>query len=197
MTAAAVLEIVLEDKAFYDNSGGGLTVSGGEPLLQVTFVRELLELAKKASLHTAIDTCGAVPWGHFTAVLGLTDLFLYDIKHLDDAAHRRLTGSGNAQILDNLERLTANGQPVEVRIPLVPGCNDDPAHIDQIGRWLSRLPNITCVRILPYHAYARSKYAALGRPDTLPAVDSPTDEQLDAIAARLQAYGLPAVSGRR
>lgn len=197
MEAADVMDVIMEDKSFYEHSGGGMTISGGEPLLQHTFCRELLLLAKENSLHTAIDTCGAVPWKHIESVLNITDLFLYDVKHMDTQAHRRATGSGNELILENLAKLSKFGKAIEIRIPLVPGINDDVENIARTGQFLGNLKNITKVRVLPYHAYARSKYAALGIKDTMPDVTSPSDEKLDQIAAQLQTYGLDAISGRR
>lgn len=197
MTAEEVMSVVLEDVSFYEHSGGGLTLSGGEPLLQHLFCRELLLLAKKHALHTAIDTCGAIPWKNFESVVDLTDLFLFDVKHMNSAAHQRATGSGNELILENLTRLSETGKAIEIRIPLVPGINDDEENIAQTGRFLAKLKNITKVRVLPYHAFARSKYVALGKTDTMPDVASPSDERLDQIVAQLRTYGVQAISGRR
>ena len=197
MTAAEVMAVILEDVSFYEHSGGGLTLSGGEPLLQHLFCREVLQLAKKQPLHTAIDTCGAVPWKNFESVIDLTDLFLFDVKHMNSEDHRRVTGSGNELILENLTRLSETGKAIEIRIPLVPGINDDDANIARTGQFLSRLKNITKVRVLPYHSFARSKYAALGKKDTMPDVASPSDEKLDQIVDQLTAYGVQAISGRR
>ncbi len=196
MTAEQVLALVLEDKEFYEASGGGLTLSGGEPLGQADFCAELLALAKQASIATAVDTSGAVPWSAFEKVLPVTDMMLFDIKLMNPLLHKEHTGSGNNLILENLSKLAGYGVPVEIRIPLVPGINDTDIFIDETGRFLRRLPNITAVKVLPYHAFARSKYAALAKPDTMPQADSPTDETLHRVARRLQQFGLHALSGK-
>lgn len=189
------LSIALEDRAFYAHSEGGVTVSGGEPLLQAAFVRALFERLKKEDIHTAVDTCGNVPWSAFEAVLPFADMFLFDVKHIDSDAHKALTGAGNERILDNLMRLSASGARIEIRMPLVPGCNDAPDVLDGIGDLLGSL-HIETMRVLPYHSMARSKYAALGLKDTMPDVDSPDDEQLAQAVERLHAHGVNAVSGR-
>lgn len=189
------LSIALEDRAFYAHSQGGVTVSGGEPLLQAAFVRALFEELKREDIHTAVDTCGNVPWSAFEEVLPVADMFLFDIKHIDSQAHKALTGAGNERILDNLRKLSAAGARIEIRMPLVPGCNDAPDVLDGIGALLGEL-NIETMRVLPYHSMARSKYAALGLPDTMPQVDSPDDDQLLRAVERLRAHGVNAVSGR-
>ena len=117
MTAEQVLATVLRDRAFYDQTGGGLTLSGGEPLLQAQFCAEVLGMAHHEGIHTAVDTCGAVPWEAFEAVLSVTDIFLYDLKHTDPTVHRKYTGADNALIIENLRRLSASGAAIEVRIP--------------------------------------------------------------------------------
>lgn len=163
MTAAEVLTIVLEDRTFYEQSGGGLTLSGGEPLLQADFCAELLGMAKRKGLHTAVDTCGAGPWEAFEQVLPLTDLFLYDLKQTDPALHRKYTGADNALILQNLRRLSESGAAIEIRIPVIPGVNDDERFREEADALLSGLAGIRAVKRLPYNPYARSKYEAVGR----------------------------------
>jgi glycyl-radical enzyme activating protein len=197
MTVEDVISIVLEDRSFYENSGGGMTLSGGEPLTQAPFCKALLISAKEENLHTAVDTCGAVPWMNMESVMPLTDLFLYDVKHMDSQKHKQYTGSGNERILDNLKRLSSKGAKIEIRIPLIPGINDDDANIDATGAFLGQLKGIQKVRVLPYHSYARSKYVALGKEDTMPHVDAPTDEELDRVVERLNRYAVNAVSGRK
>ena len=187
--------IALEDRAFYDHSGGGVTVSGGEPLLQADFVRALFERLKEQGVHTAVDTCGNVPWTAFEKALPVADLFLFDVKHIDSDAHRALTGAGNERILDNLRRLSDAGARIEIRMPLVPGANDDTDTLERIGALLGGL-NVETMRVLPYHALARSKYAALGKPDTMPDVPSPDDGAIARAVSILRAHGVNAVSGR-
>lgn len=165
-TVDELLPLLLEDRAFYENSNGGVTLSGGECLLQADFCRVLLQRLQEEGIHTAVDTCGAVPWEKIEAVLPYTDIFLYDLKAYDEDVHIRCTGQSNRRILDNLRMLDARGQAVEIRIPYVPGYNDD--QMEKIAGFVSTLRHVTKVRVLAYHNYAGSKYAALGMENTLP-----------------------------
>lgn len=186
--------LVTEDAAFY-GATGGVTVSGGEPLLQVDFVHALFRKLKQHGFCTAVDTCGNVPWSSFESILPLTDIFLYDIKHLDTHAHKRLTGIGNERILENIRCLSDAGARIEVRMPLVPDSNDSIQNLDETGAFLSEL-SIERMKVLPYHSMARSKYDALGLPDVMPRVSSPSDEALMRAVQRLRQWGVNAVSGR-
>ena len=185
LTAAAVLATVLQDRSFYEQSGGGMTLSGGEPLLQADFCAELLALAKSEGLHTAVDTCAMVRWEAFEQVLPHTDIFLVDLKQTDPELHRRYTGADNAPILANLRRLSDAGAAIEARIPLVPGVNDDESFIGAAEELLGGLEGVRAVTVLPYHALARSKYEAVGRKDTMPDVEPPSDEAVRRVAERL------------
>ncbi len=180
--------IVLEDRDFYLRSGGGVTVSGGEPLLQAEFCRELLTKLKAGGVHTAIDTSGDVPWAAFEAVLPAADLFLYDFKHADPEAHRRLTGRDNQRILENLKRLDGSGKAIEVRMVMIPGLNMASADLEAAGKFLGRLKHLSGVRLLPYHALARAKYRSIGRPDTMPDAPPPTAAELAAAKTILAGY---------
>ena len=191
---AEAYRIATEDAIFYRDTGG-VTVSGGEPLLRPDFVYPLFAKLKADGIHTAVDTCGNVPWENFEKLLPVTDLFLYDIKHIDPEAHKRLTGSDNCRILENLRKLSAAGGKIELRMPVVPGCNNSSETLHGIGTFLQHL-NITKMKLLPYHSMARSKYAALGMPDTMPDVPSPTDEELHSAVELLRGYGINAISGR-
>ena len=188
MSAADVAAAVLEDRTFYATSGGGCTLSGGEPLLQADFCAEVFRMLREEGIPCALDTCGAVPWEAFETVLPHTDMFLYDLKHVDDRLHREHVGSPSAGILDNLRRLSGCGIPIEVRIPVVPGFNADEASMEAIGRLLSGLPNITGARLLPYHL-ARSKYEAVGRPDTMPDAPPPDAATIARLAAIVRDCG--------
>ena len=168
VTVEELLPVLIQDKAFYDNSGGGVTLSGGECLLQASFCGELLKALKQNGIHTAVDTCGDVPREAINAVLAYTDIFLYDIKALDERLHLRCTGHSNRQILENLHYLADKNVPVEIRYPFVPGYNDGEA--EEIAAFLAQFSNIAKVRVLPYHNYAGSKYAALGLENKSPAV---------------------------
>ena len=165
-----------------------MTLSGGEPTLQPEFALALLRAAKEDRISTALDTCGFAKREVYESLLPYTDIFLYDIKHITDEGHIRCTGRPNRLILDNLRFLSDAGAKIEIRIPLVPGYNDDAETLDGIGRLLSSV-NITKAKLLPYHSYARSKYLSLGIPDTLPDVERPNSEKLEAAAKLLRGYG--------
>jgi len=179
--------MLIEDRDFYESSGGGVTLSGGECLMQADFCAALLSDLHAEGIRTAVDTCGFVPRTALDAVLPHTDHFLYDIKAFDESVHRRCTGQGNALILENLRYLDARGARTEIRIPYVPGCNDD--QIEKIGAFLASLRSVTGVRILPYHNYAGSKYISLDMKNTLPA-RTPADAELDAARQCLRDFGL-------
>ncbi len=166
VTVDEVLTILLEDKPFYDSSGGGITLSGGECLLQADFCAALLAQCKAHGLNTAVDTCGHVPRAALDAVIPYTDTFLYDLKAFDPAVHQRCTGATNERVLDNLRYLDEHGCRIEIRIPYVPQYND--TEIDKLAAFVKNLKNVVRVRVLPYHNYAASRYTALGMPDTLP-----------------------------
>ena len=158
-TAALAAELT-KDKPFFDSSCGGVTVSGGEPLMQADEAADLLKRIKAAGVSTAVDTCGAVAREAIEKVLPYTDAFLYDVKAIDPKVHKNCTGRGNALILDNLRFLGKVGAPVEIRVPYVPKFND--GEIDGIAKFIAEIDSVRALRILPYHDYAQAKYAALG-----------------------------------
>lgn len=187
MSISEVIKTVAEDRLFYESGGGGMTLSGGEPTLQPEFSLELLKAAKELQINTALDTCGYAPRETFAAMLPYTDTFLFDVKHCTDEGYLRCTGKSGQMIFDNLRFLSDSGARIEIRIPLVPKYNDDEATLRGIGRLLSEV-RTTKVRLLPYHGYARAKYASLGLDDTLPRVDSPDRYALEAAAKLLCEY---------
>ena len=177
VTVEELLSTLLEDKDFYETSGGGVTLSGGECLMQAEFCEKLLKELKKEGIHTAVDTCGFVPRAALDKVLPYADVFLYDIKAFDEDVHIRCTGQSNKPILENLKHLDSRGKNIEIRIPYVPEYNAD--QMEKIAGFLSTLHQVTKIRVLPYHNYAGSKYTALHIENTLPA-QLPTDEELAA-----------------
>ena len=185
LTVGQVADIVLEDRAFYDESGGGVTLSGGEPFVQPAFTLALLTVCKANGIHTAVDTSGHVPWPVIEAALPAIDLVLYDLKVVDSGAHRAHTGADNARLLANLRALDAQRVPIEVRMPIVPGVNDTPAAIEAAGELLATLPSVVALRLLGYHRLAGSKYESIGLPNRMPAVESPSREHLEALAAAI------------
>ncbi len=185
-----LLPLLLKDKEFYQNSGGGVTLSGGECLLQADFCAELLRRLKESGIHTAVDTCGMVARGALDKVLPYTDVFLYDVKAVTAATHQRCTGYFNGQILDNLVYLEERGAAVEIRIPFVPEWNDE--EIEGIGDFLAKRKCVKKVRLLAYHNLAGSKYEALGLKNTLPQ-RIPTQNELTMYENILKKYGLNVV----
>ena len=195
VTVKEAFGLALEDRDFYEESGGGVTVSGGEPLAQKEFTLALLRELKKEKIHTAIDSCAFVPQKSFEEALEVCDLFLIDVKHADSQKHEALTGRPNELIKSNLQFLSEAGAAIEIRIPFVPGCNDTLENMEQTGEFLGKL-KIERVKLLPFHALAGNKYRALQMENTIPAVDSPEDEALEKAAEILKKYGLNARSGR-
>ena len=180
-TVEALVEAVAADKDFYVQSGGGVTCSGGEPLMQPAFLAEFLSACKNAGFSTAVDTSGYAAWQSFVEILPHTDLFLYDIKHMNAAEHKRLTGVDNRLIMENLRKIAQAGVPVEVRMPVLPGYNDHDENIRQMAEMLKGISSLTLVRPLAYHGLAGSKYAAINLAHDLPAADG----QETAAAARV------------
>jgi pyruvate formate lyase activating enzyme len=176
VTVSSLLPVLLEDKEFYEGSGGGVTLSGGECLSQSDFCAELLKKLKENGINTAVDTCGFVTKDTLDKVIPYTDVFLYDLKAYDDSVHVKCTGVSNKIILDNLRYLDRLGKKIEIRIPYVPNFNSD--QMEKLACFLSELKNVTGIRVLAYHNYASSKYRSLGMKNTLPS-DLPTDDELE------------------
>lgn len=182
-----LMPILLEDRDFYEESGGGVTLSGGECLAQADFCAELLKWLKIEGIHTAVDTCGFVLRESIDKVMPHTDVFLYDIKAFDEDVHIKCTGQSNKIILENLKHIDNCGKNSEIRIPYVPNYNFD--QIYKIGHFLANLNSLTKVRVLPYHNYAGSKYQSLDLGDTLPKI-LPTDLEIESAKEILKTYGL-------
>ena len=195
MSVPAVLAELERDRLFYEESRGGVTFSGGEPLLQSRFLSEALRACRDLELHTAVDTSGFAAWEVFERILPVTDLFLYDLKHTDPELHLRYTGVPYEPILRNLERLAERGKPVWLRVPVVPGVNDDELNMKRVGELAARLANVQQVNLLPYHASAAGKYERMGRPYRLAGTKSPFDERMAVLAGDLRKFGLNVVTG--
>lgn len=158
-TADEVFAEVVKDKTFYENSGGGVTFSGGECMLQIDFLCEILKKCKESGIHTAVDTAGNVPWERFEKILPYTDLFLYDIKAFSEELHKEGTGVSNSLILENLKRLSC-GEEIIIRIPVIGGYNDNIGELTRIAEFLKGI-EYSKVELLPYHAMGEHKYDAL------------------------------------
>jgi pyruvate formate lyase activating enzyme len=193
MTPEALTEQLLRDKPFYDNSGGGVTVSGGEPLLQAEFCADTLRRVKERGIHTAVDTAGNVAWEQFQKALPWTDLFLFDIKLVESQTHRDWTGAGNALILENFFKLCDTGKDIWVRTPLMKGINDDDAETERRALLLGDR-HIKKVELLPYHSYGAGKYAALGMADKQRNFERPSEETMLRVKALMESRGIPEVS---
>jgi pyruvate formate lyase activating enzyme len=190
VTVTEVIGQIEKDIAFYDESGGGITLSGGEPLMQPEFLLELLDACADLDLHRTVDTTGYADAKLLLNVAEKTDLFLYDLKLMDVARHREFTGVSNEPILNNLKLLAHNGARIEVRIPVIPGINNDAENIKRTGDFLSSLCGVEHVSILPFHNSARGKYGRLGLECISPDIEIPTEAQLKTIAERLKKSGL-------
>jgi pyruvate formate lyase activating enzyme len=190
MSLPEVMAGIERDVPFYDESGGGVTISGGEPLFQQEFSLGILKACREKEIHTVLDTCGYASPKTFRQVLPYVSLFLYDLKLIDAEKHRRYTGLSNELILQNLRELSASGTNIQVRIPLIPGINDDEEEMQRMGQFLSLLPHRPPVELLAYHNIAAAKYAGLGMESALPDLKPPTPEHIRACVAVLEGYGL-------
>lgn len=190
VTVTELIRQIEKDTAFYDESGGGVTLSGGEPLMQPEFLLELLDACAQLDIHRTVDTTGYADAGLLMNVAEKTDLFLYDLKLMDMAKHREFTGVSNEYILNNLKLLAQNGARIQVRIPIVPGINNDAENIERTGDFVSSLGRIEHISILPFHNTARSKYSRLGMECISSDIEIPTEAELNAIAKRLKKSGL-------
>jgi pyruvate formate lyase activating enzyme len=190
VTVGEIIAQIERDVIFYDQSGGGATFSGGEPLVQAAFLLELLRACHARGIHTALDTSCYAPWEVIEAVSACADLFLCDLKHMDPVAHKQITGVSNELILDNLRRLARLGQEIVIRVPIIPGVNDDEENVARTGRFAVALDGVRRVDILPYNRAALGKLARLTGEYDLLDCERPSDERLRAIARQLEQCGL-------
>lgn len=190
-----LLEDLLRDRLFFDQSGGGVTLSGGEPLLQPTFVKAMLAALRQRGVHTALDTCGLGRREDLLEAAALSDLVLFDLKHMDDAQHRRWTGAGNGTILANLEALGVVHSQIWIRVPVIPGVNDDLENLEATARFVSAIPGVRRLDLLPYHSTGTAKFRRLGREYSLEQVPSPTAERMAGLADLFRAHGITATIG--
>lgn len=193
MTVEEVMAEIERDELFYQRSAGGITISGGEPLLQWQFVGRLLAACQQRHLHTALDTCGYAPWPILKKVLEHVDLVLYDIKHMDPELHRKATGKSNRLILNNL-RMIPRQKRVWLRIPLIPEFNDSEENLAKLSR-LGREIGAEKVSILPYHRLAEEKYKQLGKQYSLAGLEPPSQEHLQQIQKFIESFGLQVTIG--
>lgn len=189
MSVEEVMKEIEKDMAFYEESGGGVTFSGGEPFMQPAFLKELLISCRRKGIHTTVDTCGFAQKDIIMELSQYIDLFLYDLKLMDDEKHKKYIGSSNEAILDNLKELVNLGKRIFIRIPIIPGINDDNDNLEATGRFLSGIRGIEQINILPYHNIAMEKYKRLNKEYCLPDIKEPSQEKMKVIAEKLTSYG--------
>ena len=174
-----LIDVIKKDEIFYDESGGGVTFSGGEPLIQVKFLKEVLQQCKIAGIHTCVDTSGYAPFQSFKKVINYTDLFLYDLKLFNETDHRKYTNVGNAVIFENLRKLLEYGAKVIIRIPLIPGITDTPVNLDASAQLISSINGIERIDLLPYNKLSESKYERFNQDPKLSGLETQNDLELE------------------
>ena len=190
MTVAEVMQEINKERTFMEESDGGVTFSGGEPLWQTQVLEDLLLACKREGYHTAVDTTGHTSRQSLLRIMATTDLFLYDLKHMDDAKHMEYTGVSNRLILKNLSFLAAEGKDLFIRIPVIPAINDDHENISSMLRFLQRLNGAVCeVDLLPYHAMAAQKYERIGMEYKMAGVPEPEEEEMERLKREFEAAG--------
>jgi pyruvate formate lyase activating enzyme len=196
MTVEKILAEIEKERVFFEQSGGGVTFSGGEPMLHTDFLVRLLDECRDRGIHTAVDTAGLVSTETLLKVASRTDLFLYDLKLMDSDRHREWTGVPNGKILENLQTLAGMGAKVVVRIPLVGGVNDDEENILATAQFLNGLPGEKIrVNLLPYHKIAQAKYAKLGRGEAFRPLNEPDQDSIKRAVEILGEFGIEASIG--
>jgi pyruvate formate lyase activating enzyme len=190
MGVKEILEEIEKDMTFYNESGGGVTFSGGEPLLQPDFLNALLTECKEREIHTIVSTCGFAPYEIINRICDKVDLFLYDIKIMDSRKHRKYTGASNEQVLENLRKLAENGSSIVISFPIIPGINDDEKNVTRTAGFISSLPNIKNVNLLPYHRAGIEKYKSLGKSYKLDKIQPPSNQKIRSIKEQMEAFGI-------
>lgn len=190
-TVGQVMAEVEKDTVFYEESGGGVTFSGGEPLTQPDFLNALLEECNNKEIHTAVDTSGSGKLGDLLRISSKTDLFLYDLKLMDEREHQRFTGVSNRMILENLTALSEHHSNIVIRIPVIPGINDNEPNLAGIARFVSGLRGVREINLLPYHKTGVDKHRRLQRSYHLPDTQPPDGETMKRIADKLGSSGKP------
>lgn len=195
MSVTEVLVEVLKDEVFYKRSGGGVTFSGGEPLLQTDFLLAALRACKERGLHTAVDTCGMARKEHLLAIAPYTDLFLYDLKLLDDSRHQRYTGVSNHVILDNLRAVGSVHGHIWVRVPVIPGINDDADNLEATAQFAAQIQGVRQVNLLPFHRAGVEKSKRLGKGSPLEDLSAPGAVAMAAATGIFERAGLQTYAG--
>ncbi|WP_130805880.1 trans-4-hydroxy-L-proline dehydratase activase [Senegalia massiliensis] len=184
-SAKELLKEIKKDEIFYEESGGGVTFSGGEPLLQIDFLEEMLRLCKEQDIHTTVDTSGYSDFKNFKRILDYTDLFLYDIKHLDDNMHKKYIGVSNKLIKENLIKLSELNANIFARIPIIKGINNDEKNIYEIIKFLKGI-NLEQINLLPYHKMGMEKYERIIKEYKLSGNEKPSKKNIDDLLLKFQ-----------
>jgi len=195
VTAPQLMAEIERDVIFFDQSGGGVTFSGGEPLAQAAFLREILVQCKQREIHTAVDTSCCAPWEVVEEISRHADLFLVDLKQMDPRAHERFTGVSNEPILQNVRRLARSAARMIIRIPVIPGVNDDEANVAAVADFVATLEGVERIDLLPHHQSAHGKLARLAAGHELLQVEPPAAEQVERMARRLSQGGFRVTIG--
>ena len=190
VSVAEIMEAVDKEILFFDKSGGGVTFSGGEPLMQTEFLLALLEACGTRQVHRTVDTCAWVRTEDLLRVAQDTELFLYDLKVMDSQRHQRYTGVSNERILSNLQALAETGARINIRIPLIQGVNADQANLEQTGAFVAALPGEQSINLLPFHEAASQKYLKLNMAYDLDGIGEPSAETVERAVACLEGYNL-------
>ena len=190
ISAEDLVKEIVKDRIFMEESGGGVTFSGGEPMLQHQFLQKVLEKLHRKGIHTAVDTSGLTAWENIESIIPFTSLFLYDLKCIDEEKHRRFTGVSNGIILDNLRKLSERRIPVQIRIPVIPTFNYNDEEMNSILSFIGSLKNVERVDLLPYHTIAQSKYERLGISNPLFEEKSLKNEDLQSYFTQFQERGV-------
>ncbi len=189
VTVDEVMKEIIKDRMFYEESGGGVTFSGGEPMMQPDFLKSLLIKCKELEINTAVDTSGYAGKEAFKKIINYVDLFLFDIKIIDEQEHINYTGVSNKLILENLKYLSEAGKNIRIRIPLIPDITDTKKNLMQIAEVLSSLKNITKIDLLPYNELSESKYKRFDKNNCLKNKKMQPEEKLNKIVKLLETYG--------
>jgi pyruvate formate lyase activating enzyme len=188
-TTEEVYKIIMKDLVFYEESGGGVTFSGGEPLIQIDFLESILIQCRQNNISTTVDTCGYAPNASFQQIIKYTDLFLYDMKIFDYDLHKKYTGVSNDLIKLNLEYLNKSNANVIIRIPLIPGITDTEENLNSIANYLLKLKNINRIDLLPYNKLAEDKYRRLNQKSKLGILETQSENKLEEIKGLVESYG--------
>ena len=190
-----IMEKIEKDKVFYDESSGGVTFSGGEPLVQTNFLLEILKECKKSNIHTTIDTCGEASWKNFEKIIDYVDLFLYDLKIIDNVLHNKFTGVANKRIHNNLKKLIESGKKIEIRIPLIPNITDTDINLKNLIYFISSLKIKPSVILLPYNPLNRDKLDRFCMVNKLGKLKTQPRKKIFAIKQRFVIKGIDAIIG--